>query len=229
LKAGRRCALFDSHAESLQLVGAGAVMSLVLLAVLVVMGVIAIVVLRTHRTTIRGKDAQIERLQLEIDGYKEKLAGADQAAAKMAALEKQVGARRTTEPRVEKSLPALTGAQISEWSDKLAAFKVTALYIRALEHSPQDFRDSLHALFSKAGWPGTTVGNVAPANRTTISSRGAREAALALVEMFKSVGANVDHQEFQQLFPGHSAIWITVECRGSKRSPAAAATRAIAA
>jgi hypothetical protein len=190
------------------------------LSVLIVACAIWIAVNRIYRTVIRSKNAQIEALQREISGYKEKLAGAspDQAAAKISELERQVGNRRANEEGNPQGLSALTGSQISEWSAKLSTYRVTALYIRSLEHSSDEFRENLYELFHKAGWPSTTVENVGPTTRTTISSRGAQGAALALVEMFRSVGAMVDHQEFPQLFPEHRAIWITVGCKSRKQS-----------
>lgn len=200
---------------------------LLLMTALIGAGVIWIAVNRTYGAVIRNKNAQIELLQREINGYKEKLAGAspDQAAAKMAEFERRIGIPGATE-RLQHGLPTLTDAQIADWSTKLSTYKLTALYLRASEHTSGEFRESLCKLLRKAGWPDTTVGNVAPASLTTISSRGARGAALALVEMFRSVGVSVEHQEFSQLFPEHSAIWITVGCRSSRQSPLTAAMAA---
>jgi hypothetical protein len=183
------------------------------LGVLIVVGVIWITVKWKDRAALHNKNTQIELLARQVNDYKEKLSGAspDQAATKISELEKEIAAfREHDDKRFRQIVPALTPSQIYEWSAKLSKFKVGALYIRSLEHSSEDVRESLYELFRKAGWPNTTIRNVDPTTVTTISSRGAQGAALVLVELFKSVGATVDHQEFSPIFPEHSAIWITV-------------------
>ena len=188
------------------------------LAALIAAGAMWVAVSRAYRAALGCKKAQIELLEQQVNSYKETFGGAspEQAAAKISELEKEIGRLREKEDkRVPQGFPALTSSQISEWSNKLSKHRVKALYLRSLEHSSDEFRESLCELFRKAGWPpNTATGNVDPTARTTISSRGANGASHVVMELFKSMGTTpVDHQEFPQIFPEHSALWITV---GSK-------------
>jgi hypothetical protein len=190
------------------------------LAVLIAAGAMWVAVNRAHRAALGSTKAQIELLEQQVGSYKEKLGGAspEQAAAKISELEKELGALREKKEKedkpIQQGLPALTSSQISEWSSKLSKHRVKVLYLRSLEHSSDAFRESLCEVFRKAGWPpNTATGNVDPTARTTISSRGANGASDVVMELFKSMGTPVDHQEFPQIFPEHSALWITV---GSK-------------
>jgi hypothetical protein len=145
------------------------------LGVLIVAGAIWITVKWQYSAALHNKNTQIELLALQVHDYKDKLSGAspDQVAAKISGLEKEIAAlREHDDKRFQQNVPALTPSQIYEWSAKLAKFKVGALYIRSLEHSSEDVRESLYELFRKAGWPNTTIRNVDPTTVTTISSRG---------------------------------------------------------
>ena len=187
------------------------------LAALIASGAMWVAVNRAYQAALGSKNAQIELLEQQVNNYKVQLGGAspEQAAAKISELEREIGALREKENGpIQQGLPALTSSQISEWSSKLSKHRVKALYLRSLEHSSDEFRESLCELFRKAGWPpNTATGNVDPTDRTTISSRGANGASHVVMELFKSMGTPVDHQEFPQIFPEHSALWITV---GSK-------------
>ena len=187
------------------------------LAALIAAAAMWVAVNRAYRAALGSKNAQIALLEQQVNSYKERLGGAspEQAAAKISELEREIGAlhEKKDEP-TQQGLPALTSSQISEWSNKLSKHRVKALYLRSLEHSSDEFRESLCELFRKAGWPpNAATGNVDPTDRTTISSRGANGASHVVMELFKSMGSPVDHQEFPQIFPEHSALWITV---GSK-------------
>jgi hypothetical protein len=188
------------------------------LAALIAAGAMWVVISRVYRAALGGKSAQIELLEREVNNYKEKLGGAppEQVAAKISELEGEIGAlREKADKPIQQGLPALTSSQISEWSSKLSKHRVKALYLRSLEHSSDEFRESLCELFRKAGWPpNTATGNVDPTDRTTISSRGANGASHIVMELFNSMGTPVDHQEFPQIFPEHSALWITVGSKG---------------
>ncbi len=187
------------------------------LAVLMVAGAIWVALSRTYRTVLGSKNAEIARLQHQLEAYRQRLddASSAQAAPEVAKPEEQVGApAEASEKPAPQGLPALTPAQISEWSSKLSGHGVRALYLRSLEHSSDEVQSSLYELFRKAGWANTIVGNVDPTPLTTISSRGANGAALLLVDLFRSLGAPVDHREFPPILPGHSAIWITVGSKG---------------
>ncbi len=188
------------------------------LAVLIVTGAIWVAVNRAYRAVLGSKNALIARLERELDECRQKLAAAPptQAEVEISGPEEPVSASppEASHNPVPQGLPALTPAQISEWSSKLSEHGVRTLYLRSLEHSSDEVQKSLYELFRKAGWANTIVGNVDPASHTTISSRGANGAALLLVDLFRSLGAPVDHREFPPILPGHSAIWITVGSKG---------------
>jgi hypothetical protein len=192
-----------------------------LLAVLIVAGSTWVVVNRVYSTVLGSNDAHIARLEHELDDYRQKLGDASLAQVavevsnSVSKSEDRIAAPPDEEDKpVRQGLPALTASQISEWSNRLSQHGVRALYLRSLEHCSDEVQKSLAELFHKAGWSNTVVGNVSPSPLTTISSRGANGAALVLVDLFKSLGAPVDHREFPQILPGHTAIWITVGSKG---------------
>lgn len=159
---------------------------------------------------VEGLKEENQRKSDLIADYRYKLQGAspEQASNQISSLLQKIEIlERKEDVRKEKEWHPLSKEQISEWIDKLTPYEIRFFAIFYADQYSQELRESLNTVLKELKWRGPAA-NMDNAEGIRLRANPNEPAALALIELFKNAGYNIEWQPTQEERPSEITLYI---------------------